>query len=215
MSTIVDDEQLDRAMAEAELTGEERELVKQTLEDSDLSAEEAIGAVLATRSAEPEQPAAPRAEPLASEPSEKQLRELDRENERHVTKVRTIMGHFAEGLEECDKCGAMGLIEPGPEPKSHPFYIPCPTCNAFGQVLTGSHVQEHAGVSCPDCAGRGYLEAMVDNTPATELIERIRLTAPPVAPPEQPLEQPAPAANGGGQLTHGRPAWMGDPSVGG
>lgn len=215
MSTVTNDEELGQAMTAAELTLEERELVVQTLEDSDLTAEEAIGAVLATRNAEPEEQPAPVAEPLATEPSDKQLRELDRENTRHIAKVHTIMGHFSAELEECDKCGTMGLVEPGPAPKAHPFYVPCETCNAFGQVLSGSLVGEHAAVPCPDCAGRGYLEAMLDNTPAVEIITRLRDQARAAGPITLAEAPPAaePAENGG--VTFGRPAWMGDPAISG
>lgn len=213
MSTITSDTELEQAIAAAELSDEEAADVLRLLEETDASAEELIAAAIASRDAEPEVAPAAKPEPLASEPSEKQLRALDQENTKHVQKVHTIMGHFAADLVECDKCGSMGLVEPGPEAKPHPFYVVCGTCNGFGQVLTGSLVEAQIGVNCPDCAGRGYLEAMLDNTPATEIVERYReqarLAAPaPLepAPPGAATLEPAP-------MTHGKPAWMGDTTI--
>lgn len=213
MSTMIENTQIAQAVAELELDADQAQSLTELVEGG-MGLDEALAQLqLAADDDEPEQPAAKVAAPLASEPSDKQLRDLDKENVRHIANVHKIMGHFSEGLAECDKCGTMGLVEPGPQPQTHPFFIPCPTCNAFGQVLTGSLVSEHTGINCPDCAGRGFLEAMLDNTPAVEIVERLReqarLSAPPqsaeIVSPVQPAEP--------GALVHGRPAWMGDPTI--
>lgn len=205
---------LEQVIETAELSDEEAQLVRQMVESEELSPDEAVQAALATRDddADDEQPTL--AEAPASEPSDRQLKALDKEADRHIAAAHKIMGHFLEGFVGCEECGGLGLTPPGPQAKTHPFYTGCPTCNAFGKVKTGSLVEEHIGVNCPDCLGRGFLEAMADNETAVELVERLRqqkrLLEPsveqPVAPPQ--LEQVP------GELKMGRPAWLGDVSLG-
>lgn len=213
MSTTIENTQIAQAVAELELDADQAQSLTELVEGG-MGLDEALAQLQAEPDDDdPERPAAKPTEQLASEPSDKQLRDLDKENVRHIASVHRIMGHFSEGLAECQECGTMGLVEPGPKPQTHPFFIPCPTCNAFGQVLTGSLVAEHTGVNCPDCAGRGFLEAMIDNTPAVEIVERLReqtrLSSP---PPSAEIVLPAQPAESGA-LSHGRPAWMGDPTI--
>lgn len=213
--TVAEIAELEGMIGEAELTDEEGELVKRLVNEEQLAPDEAIAAAIATR--EENTPPAPKAETPAEgdEPTGKQLRDLTKENERHVAKVREIMGGFVDGFEPCEKCDTIGLQPPGPKPRSHAFYKACETCAGFGQVLTGSLEAQYAAIACPDCGGRGFLEAMVDNTPAVELVKQLRAqhAAAPAATELAPqLVQPA---GGGGEVSFGRPSWMGDPAIGG
>jgi DNA-directed RNA polymerase subunit RPC12/RpoP len=214
MSTVTEIAELEAAITEAELTDDEAELVKRLVGEEQLAPDEAIAAAIATREEQPPPPAPPGPEPEGDEPSAKQLRDLAKENDRHVEAVRKIMGGFVEGFVGCEKCDTIGLEPPGPKPRSHDFYQACATCNGFGQVLTGSLEAQYAAIACPDCGGRGFLEAMVDNTPAAELVKQLRAqrAAAPAAPElVQPIVPQAPA---GGEVTFGRPTWMGDPQLG-
>lgn len=214
MSTITDETALATAIAEAGLTDVEAELVNRILEDTDASAEEAIASALAMREAEAAPPATTTGEAESAEPTVKQLKDLDKENTRHVETVHRIMGSFVAGFVACEKCDTLGLEPPGPKPRSHDFFQACATCNGYGQVLTGSLEAQFSSINCPDCGGRGYLEMLVDNTPAAELVKQLRAqraTAPQVdlaAPPVLPAAAPA------HEVSFGRPAWMGDPTVG-
>lgn len=214
MSTITNEDELAQAMGAAELTDAERELVVKTMEETEASGEEAIAAALMLRSAAVADALEAVAPPPQGEPTAKQLKELDKANERHVAAVRGIMGAFVDDFVPCAKCDSMGLEPAAPQPKAHDFFRACGTCNGYGRVLTGSLDEQNADVACPDCGGRGYLEMLLDNTPAVELVKQLRAQratvqqgdlAPPVAAP-----QPAPALDVG----FGRPAWMGDPTVG-
>lgn len=214
MSTVTNDEELGQAMTAAELTLEERELVAQTLEDSDLAADEAIAAVLALRDAEPA-PAV--AEQLGDEPSEAQWKTLGKENERHERRVREIMGGFVDGFETCEPCQGAGLVPPGPpepEPQTHEYFRTCETCSGFGQVLTGSRAVGHTARNCPNCGGRGYEEKL--DAEGRPLATSGAGGAPPTvsAPPPASTLEPAPALEGGAGERFGTPAWMGDPNLG-
>lgn len=214
MSTVTEIAELEAAIAEAELTDEEGELVKRLVGEEELAPDEAIAAAIATREQPPQPPPPPEGEPEGDEPTPKQLRDLVKENERHVERVHAVMGGFVDGFEPCDKCDTLGLQPPGPKPRSHAFYKACETCNGFGQVLTGSLEAQYSAIACPDCGGRGFLEAMVDNTPAAELVKQLRAqraAVPASVELQPPIAAPAPA---GGEVTFGRPAWMGDPNLG-
>lgn len=214
MSTLTDTAELEAAIAEAELTDTEAELVKRLVADEELAPDEAIAAAIATREAEPTPPPAANGETEGEEPSAKQLRELAKENERHVASVHRIMGGFVEGFEPCEKCDTLGLEPPGPKPRAHSFFKACDTCNGYGQVLTGSLEAQYSAVNCPDCAGRGYLEAMVDNTPAVEVVKQLRAQRAAAPQPLEPVQPPVPPTGGGADVTYGRPTWMGDPGLG-
>lgn len=214
MSTLTDTAELEAAIAEAELTDEEGELVKRLVVEEQLAPDEAIAAAIATRDEQPQPPAPPAGEPEGEEPSSKQLRELVKENERHVAAVSKIMGGFVDGFEPCEKCDTLGLQPPGPKPRTHSFFKACETCAGFGQVLTGSLEAQYQAVACPDCGGRGYLEAMVDNTPAVEVVKQLREQRAAAPRPLEPVALAPVVEPAGGEVTFGRPSWMGDPGLG-
>lgn len=149
------------------------------------------------------------------EPTPAMLKKLAKEVERHDATVRRIMGSFVEGYTPCSTCDGIGLEQPGPKPLPHPFFAACKTCAGYGQVLTGSLEEQYRGIKCPDCAGRGYLELLIDNTPAVDLVEQWReqRRSAPLVPPPVVLEQTQEGSEP--RLEMGRPAWMGDPAIGG
>lgn len=214
MSTATDLAELEAAIAEHELEETAAARLRELLEEG-AELPQAIEQVLAERDGQAPPPELPQAaeEPLG-EPSDKQLRELDREQARHLAKAHAIMGPHLEGFTECEKCDGLGLTPPGPSPQSHPYFIACDTCNGFGEVFTGSLREGRTSRDCPACGGYGYLEALGEG--GTPLAEGGRpIGSPAVTPPEAQLaqlepegERPAPT------LTHGRPAWMGDPNIG-
>lgn len=89
------------------------------------------------------------------------------------------------------------------EPPTDPSTETCPRCYGHGHVLTGSRVPAHIARACPDCGGRGYVEARptfeparvrrVDQAPEPAEIE----TAP---DPSVETEQPRPASSGWDEL---------------
>lgn len=157
--------------------------------------------------------------PATGEPSKAQLREFDAEQERHEQELRRIMGAYVEGFVACDHCSGIGLVPPSPQPRTHPWFVACRTCAGYGNVLTGSLDPGHESVACPECGGRGYLEAV--NSAGTPLAEVAKAAGglPPLAP-SSAAELADAGANGhtGGELEpagFARPTWMGDPSLGG
>jgi DNA-directed RNA polymerase subunit RPC12/RpoP len=214
MTTVIDQEELDAAIAAAELDDEERAVVTRMVVEGLATIDEAVAAALVNRDANTAALMPPSEEPAEGEPTPRQLRELDKENGRHVEAVKDIMGAFVAGFVPCEKCETLGLEPPGPKPKTHEFYVACGTCNGFGRVLTGSLDQGNADVACPDCGGRGYLELMLDNTPAAELVKQLRAQRATATLPVDVQQPPAPAATQPVQADFGRPAWMGDPALG-
>jgi excinuclease UvrABC ATPase subunit len=214
MSNVAEMAQLEAAIAEAELTDEEGELVKQLVEKQELAIDEAVQAALQTREPEPEPGAGPAELEQLGEPTEKQLRDLERENERHLEKVKTIMGGFVQGFDACNECSGLGLTPPGPRPQSHEYFEACATCAGFGQVKTGSLRQGNEARDCPACKGRGYLEAIDQNGQAlADAPAPVPVIAPPTALAPDQLAPAAPPA----QTTErrmGTPSWMGDPTIG-
>lgn len=214
MSTITETVELEAACAEAELTDEETAVVRGGMEQG-VPLNEAIALVLEARSeADAEQLAGGA---LAGEVTAEQLADLDKAKASHLRKVRTILGPLAEELEECPHCDGMALAPPGeamPEPRTHEHFRACEVCNALGQVLTGSKVPGNVFRPCPDCGGRGYLEAL-DATGAPIAPGGLPggAVVPVLAPTAEELAQGAtaivPAAP-----RFGRPAWMGDPTLG-
>lgn len=214
MSAVMETAQLEAAIAENELTDEQAGRLRELLEEGK-TLDEALVDVLHPVEPGPTPPApTPAAEPLAAEPSDKQLRQLDTQTQRHQAKVREIMGHFVADFEECAHCAGYGLAPPGPEPQSHRFFKTCETCLGFGQVKTGSLREEHVARDCPRCKGRGYLEAIgADGTPLVDGGEGS--PAPVTTPAGADAQQPQPASPAGaGELTFGTPAWMGDTTIG-
>lgn len=206
--------ELEAAIAENELEETAAERLRELVQEGS-PIPDALELVLAERDGAAPPPPLP--EPAAAptgDPTEKQLRELDREQTRHLEKARTIMGPFLEGFGECEKCDGLGLTPPGPTPQGHEWFIPCPTCNGFGEVYTGSLRSGRESRDCPACGGAGYLEALDANGVSLAEGGNAGPARPASLPPEPSadlLEQapaPTPAPR------HGRPAWMGDPAIG-
>lgn len=60
----------------------------------------------------------------------------------------------------CPQCGTAITLAPdvsGFVPQQSPHYTTCPECQGFGEVATGSLVQEHAVTECPTCGGNGFV----------------------------------------------------------
>lgn len=97
--------------------------------------------------------------------------------------------------------GVVGFMLPGfAEPKTHPDFKGCETCNTLGKILTGANTGEPAKDwhVCPDtrCKGNGYWQ-------------RAQQPTPPVTTGPLAVTTPPPA-NGEFQEA---PAWMGDPNL--
>lgn len=214
MSTATELANVEAAIVEAELTDEEAALVKKVIAEHGFSPDEAIQAALVNREAAAIEAAAPADAPGDGEPSPKQWQTLDRENQRHERRVHEIMGGAVAGFGVCETCAGVGLVPPGPSPQTHAYFKSCETCLGFGQVLTGSLREGQNVRDCPECRGRGYLEAI--NEAGAPLAESaVAQSAAPLAPPAaQPAEGPAPVGGNGAGLTFGAPAWMGDPTLG-
>lgn len=154
----------------------------------------------------------------AREPGKDQLRELDAELEHFRERTHAIMGPFVDGMVDCEHCNGLGIRPPDPEPRSHPWFKTCPTCSGYGQVLTGSRDEQHLGVNCPRCAGRGYLEGLDQaGTPLSELAATpggLTMATAAAAGELEPAQWPVDPASEHVPATHGAPAWMGDPSIG-
>jgi hypothetical protein len=175
---------------------------------------------------EPDQPAEPdnpepdpdREAVQASEPSRAQLRELDGELEHFRERVHEVMGAFVAGMVDCETCNGLGLRPPDPAPRSHPWFKTCPTCAGYGEVLTGSRDEQHLGVNCPRCAGRGYLEGLdASGSPLSELAKQpgaLTIAAAATAGELEPDQWPPDPAAEHVPAEHGTPAWMGDPNLG-
>lgn len=213
MTQTAVNEELEAAIAEAELTDDEaaqaRELVGQGGQVAAV-----IPFIVSERDGGVGEPDAPVEQPPAgaAEPSAKQLKALENELVRHEKRVHEVMGEFAAGMVTCATCGGIGLAEPGepePELQGHEWFIECEKCAGIGLVLTGSKRPGNSTVDCPGCRGRGYLEALRDGQP---LASGQSLAAP--APAELATgETPAIAAPQEPALTFGVPPWMGDPNL--
>lgn len=214
MTAITELAELEAAIGEADLDDDQAAELKALVQEG-TPLDEAVAQIIERTAEEVEQATG---EPDPSEgleqPTAKMLESVARERERHNKRMHQILGGFVEGFEPCEKCDGDGIVPPGPKARTHPFFAACVTCNGFGQVLTGSLEEQYAGVQCPDCAGRGYLEAMLDNTPAVELVEQLRASRRAAQQPVTPVPTPSLADADPGAVTMGRPAWMGDPTVG-
>lgn len=207
-------EELETTIAAHDLSEEHADRVRELVEEG-TPILDAIKRAGEEQHAEPA-PAPPSDDPTAAlaEPSEAMLKALGREVDRHEKSVRKIMGVFVEGFTPCSTCDGLGLEQPGPKPRTHPFFAACETCSGFGKVLTGSLEEQYTGVTCPDCGGRGYLEAMMDNTPAVEIVNQVREQRKLMQAPTPPVVLETPGEGGSGDVTMGRPSWMGDPALG-
>ena len=147
----------------------------------------------------PETPAEPEPEPEPTEPdgeeeeaadapaagmTTEQAAELEKATATYFKRVEKVFG--ADNVPPaCEHCGGLGFDLTGgqgePDYPEHENYIECEACHGYGHVKTGSKVPGHDLHDCPQCLGRGYLEA---------------LPTPQLVPETTP--------------THGVPAWMGD-----
>lgn len=118
----------------------------------------------------------------------------ERANRNYLKRLREIFGPDTP-LYDCAHCGGLGItFEPEqesgvPSDVVHPDNLEtCPTCNGYGEVITGSKNPQHVTTICTDCAARGYI---------------VKATAPAVVTPLPPA---APAADTpvGGQWVPGR-----------
>lgn len=214
MSEAVAENELEQAIAAAELNDEEADLVRGLVGEG-MDTTEAIAATLAeSRDAEPPEAATTTAAEQPGEPSEKTLKALERELSKHEAAVQRIMGVHVAGFESCRECGGMGITPPGPKPQAHEWFKACDTCDGFGLVLTGSLRDGFNSRDCPACKGRGYLEALDGSgQPLADggaLVPAPAPVAAPIAAGDPPAAPPAPA----GEPRFGTPAWMGDVSLG-
>lgn len=210
MSTATELAELDAAIAENELAADEGERLRELLAEGwELAS--AVGQVLSARETPP--PAETTPPPPPTEPTDKQWRELGKENERHEAAVHRIMGAFVAGFETCEACGGSALTPPGPPapaPKPHEWFKTCDTCNGFGQVLTGSLRAGNEARDCPTCLGRGYLEALDEQ--GAPLAGANGAQSPPAELPPVASSDAAAAPAAGERF--GVPSWMGDPNLG-
>lgn len=101
------------------------------------------------------------AQPAA--PSEKDLKALEREFERHEAALKRIMGADYERLSECPVCAGQipGYVWEPPDQlaiyRADPNKTTCPACDGYGQLRSGSRTAA-ALVMCMTCAGNGYVE---------------------------------------------------------
>lgn len=214
MTTDTQNEELEAAIAEAELTDEEAAIARDLVNQGGQIAA-VVPFILAERdNGDGDGDDAIEQPPAGSpEPSAKQLKALENELVRHEKRVHEVMGEFAAGMVTCDKCNGIGLTEPGepePELQPHEWFKACPTCAGVGVVKTGSVRPGNATVDCPACRGRGYLEALKDGQP---LASAPSLAAPAPAPADA-TTPPAGAPAETGELEFGVPAWMGNPNLG-
>jgi hypothetical protein len=213
MTVATEMAELEGAIGEAELSDEEAELARGLVGEG-MPIAEAIAATLAERGdGANEPPAEGAAGAELGEPGGKQLRDLEKETDRHLERVHAIMGAHVADFDACDACGGIGLTPPGPRPQEHEYFRACSTCAGFGQVKTGSLRQGQEARDCPLCKGRGYLEAL--DGQGQPLADRAASVPIPQAPSPAPVVELAPPATNGEQTapTFGTPAWMGDPSL--
>jgi hypothetical protein len=123
---------------------------------------------------------------------------LTTETKRHETALRKAYGDDFETLAPCPLCLTDGWVIPAPPGAFPPeqwdavkiaagqdagenfklaYYAePCPTCDGWGKVATGSHVTDLGTPICRDCNGQGWREKQAPLAPVASW-------QPPVAPP--------------------------------
>jgi Zn ribbon nucleic-acid-binding protein len=162
MSTIAERIEAEAAAAEAEFPEPDEELAE---------AEE--------HEAEPEPEPDPEPEPPSSVTTDSDLdKRLTSEASRHEKALAKAYGDQWDARIMCPLCEAEGFLLPWQEntmpPEQYeavkilagdtgtPDYVPnpnwyaCPTCNGYGDILTGSKRQGAELDQCPDCGGKGY-----------------------------------------------------------
>lgn len=214
MSTIKERADVEAAIAEADLDDATTERVQELLAEGS-PIEDAIRLAIEERD-QPSVDSHGEHDPAEGleEPTGHMLAALDQAKFDHVKHVHEIMGGFVEGFETCDKCVGLGLVPPAPPVRGHEFFKACATCNGYGQLMTGSLSEQHAAIECVDCGGRGFLERMVDFTPASELVKQLREQRAATTIPDVTAPPPALVADTAAGDGFGRPSWMGDPAIG-
>lgn len=207
-------EELEAAIAAAELTTEQAARARELVEEgAKLETAVALAAGETTAQGNGEETEAPPA-PANGEPTREQLTKLQAELTRHEKTVEKIMGPLVAGFVACDTCGGVGMVPPDLGPPPHRYFKACDVCNGWARVATGSKEPNNAFRPCPNCRGRGYLELIgPDGAPvATDQLPGAAAAAPPPsvepAPAEASSELPA------AEPTFGTPSWMGDPNLG-
>lgn len=138
---------------------------------------------------------------------------LEREANRHASRIGEIMEEGANELLTCPLCwalapGFMLPVEPDEEVKNAvriaigdlpaEGYKPadnaqmCTACNGFGRRLSGSKVPEHRVILCPTCRGNGYTPKGVAQAPAMPAGNgaTVEQEGPEAAPPPAPDADP-------------------------
>lgn len=126
--------------------------------------------------AEEEEPAEQR--PDAQREQREQAKKLDRATDSYSKKVVEILGPDLSGFETCPLCEPFypGLRLPVPLVAEQlaqlrvliglparenftqdRFSTTCQDCGGLGKVLTGSHVEQYATVTCLACKGKGWV----------------------------------------------------------
>lgn len=190
MSTASELAQREAMVAEAELTDAEAERVTELVtEGAELA--DAIATVLASRE-QPDEEEQPETPPAPAPPAfVVDDKKVEKEIERHLTRMADLLGPTAEQYEPCEECGAAGIRIPGPKMLTNERYRACPTCEGWGKVLTGSKDPQYVATNCPTCMGRGFQERVSEPQGGGEQVQQVE-----------------PTGDG-----FGTPAWMGDPNV--
>ena len=133
---------------------------------------------------EPSEPSEPSSETVLAE----RHKALASETRRHETRLRTIYGNDFESLAVCPLCLADGWIVPAPPGAMPPeqweavqlaagqapdanyreadYAETCPTCDGWGQVLSGSKTDTQRLIPCRPCEGKGWKAKLGEQQPA-------------------------------------------------
>jgi len=113
------------------------------------------------------QPSAPDPPPT-DDPADAQIEAAEQEAlELHLASLRESLPDYldlddegnvvpAEGFQICPACRGTTVI-PEAAPLS-PLYAPCPHCQGWGRVSTGSRLSETANITCDSCQGNGFVK---------------------------------------------------------
>lgn len=192
MSTTIEPAALDVAIAEAELDEEHAQQLRELVEEG-RELDDALAEVVADQEGSSHEPTQAEQEAAIAGPTPEQVEKLEKEHDRHHKALERIMGPAFSMFHECEACEGQGITvgEPAPQLQTNDRYKVCGSCSGYGVVLTGAINESNRVVSCPGCAGRGFLE---------------RLTPPQAAPTPNVEMTQTPEE-------YGTPAWMGDPDI--
>lgn len=125
------------------------------------------------------------------------------------SKLADVFQVDAAEITPAPHAGVIGFLLPGySEPKAHPDFAQCQTCNGRGKILTGAVTGDESKDwhVCPDgrCKGNGFWQRLHQ--------------PPPPAPPAAPAAITGPTVYENTSNGHDEwgeaPAWMGDPRIG-